>query len=397
MRICINGLFLGEPGTGTGQYSLRLLESLAALEGGNAYSVLIGRGASRPAGLGAAVTYREVAGPTPWAAARKLYAEQVGFPWACRQARSDVAHVPYFAPPLAAPCPVVVTIHDLTTLLFPEYGKSPAARAYNTLVSAGARRCAAVIADSENSKRDIVRLLGIPQDRISVVYLAAESRFQLVVEAGELREVRRRYRLPDDFVLYVGGLNRHKNVGALLEAFAALRPRLPGRYSLAIAGVSQSRNPDIFPDLPALARKLGMSVRTAEEGDPEAQGADVCMLGFVPEADKPLLYNAARLFVFPSLYEGFGLPPLEAMACGTPVVCSSAASLPEVVGDGAILVDPRDVAGLTEAMHAVVTDADLAQRLRGRGLRQAARFRWFETARQTMRVYQQAAQRGTGR
>ena len=395
MRIAINGLFLQHPATGTGQYSLHLLDALAAREDGHTYSVFVDPGGFRPAGLGKRVTFREAASWPPAGALRKLLAEQVGFPADCRRLGARVAHVPYFAPPLVRPCPVVVTVHDLITLLFPEYSASTAARAYNALVSAAARRADAVIADSQHSARDIVRLLGVPERRVRVVYLATEPRFRPAERQEDLDGVRRRYGLPERFIFYIGGLNRHKNLGVLLKAFAAVRQRLPYAYTLAIAGRAQGSNPAVFPDLRQQAGDLGLSV-SEQDGNGHAGGApcDVRFLRFVPEEDKPLLYAAADLFVFPSLYEGFGLPPLEAMACGTPVVCSRAASLPEIVGDGGLLVDPADVGALAEAMRAVLADETMRSGLRARGLAQAARFSWRRTADETVAVYESLAPAG---
>jgi glycosyltransferase involved in cell wall biosynthesis len=175
-----------------------------------------------------------------------------------------------------------------------------------------------------------------------------------------------------------------------------VRERLPSAYTLAIAGRSQSDNPAIFPDLRQQARDLGLSVSEADgNGHTSGGRCDVRFLRFVPEEDKPLLYGAADLFVFPSLYEGFGLPPLEAMACGAPVVCSQAASLPEIVGDGGLLVDPTDVAALVEAMRAVLSDETLRAGLRQRGLAQAARFSWRRTADETVAVYESLAPAGS--
>ncbi len=400
MKIAINGLFLQHPATGTGQYTLHLLEALVAREDGHTYDVFVDRGGFRPAGLGPRVAFREAGAWPPLPAARKVVAEQLGFPAACRRQGVSVAHVPYFAPPLLSPCPVVVTVHDLITLQFPEYGASTRARAYNALVSAGARRARAVIADSWHSAGDIVRLLGVPEDRVRVVYLAAEPRFRPAERPEDVDGVRRSYGLPDHFIFYIGGLNRHKNVGALLQAFAAVREQLSSPYTLAIAGRAHGANPTVFPDLRQQARDLGLSVSEADgngHGD-ETGGSppcDVRFLRFVPEEDKPLLYSAADLFVFPSQYEGFGLPPLEAMACGAPVVSSNAASLPEIVGDGGLLVDPSDVGALAEAMRAVLSNDALRADLRARGIAQAARFNWRRTAAETVAVYEGLARSGS--
>lgn len=394
MHIAINGLFLQKPNTGTGQYVLQLLNALAAIAQDNTYTVCLEPQGYRPLIPGQNVRFAFMESPFSSPSWRKLYAEQAAFPWTCRRARVQVAHVPHFAPPMIKACPTVVTIHDLITLLLPEYHRSPQVRAYNALIAVAARRADAIIADSLYTQRDIARILNIPTERIRVVYLAAEDRFRPITRASDLSAVRQRYGLPEDYIFYIGGLNRHKNVTTLLQAFAILRHRLPRPHSLAIAGRAHTDNPTIYPDLPRLARELGLAVADGPDRmRPERATAEVHFLRFVPEEDKPFLYNAARLFVFPSLYEGFGLPPLEAMACGTPVVCSKAASLPEVVGDAALLVDPNDPADLAQAMLAALTDESLRATLRRRGLAQAARFSWEKTARETLQVYEEISRR----
>lgn len=392
MHIAINGLFLQRLNTGTGQYVLRLLNALAAVDQANTYTVCLEPQGYRPLIPGQNVRFALMEGPFLSPSWRKLYVEQVAFPLTCRRAGARVAHVPHFAPPLVKACPTVVTIHDLITMLLPEYRRSPQVRAYNALIAVAARRADAIIADSLYTQRDITRILGIPGERIRVVYLAVDDRFRPITRASDLSAVRQRYGLPEDYIFYIGGLNRHKNVTTLLQAFAALRYRLPRPYSLAIAGRAHADNPAIYPDLLKLARELGLTVAEGTgRVQPEMARAEVQFLRFVPEEDKPFLYNAARLFVFPSLYEGFGLPPLEAMACGTPVVCSKAASLPEVVGDAALLVDPNSPVDLAQAMLAALTDESLRATLRQRGLAQAARFSWEKTARETLRVFEEVS------
>ena len=318
-------------------------------------------GGFRPAGLGERVTFQEAASWPPSGASRKLLAEQVGFPAGCRRLGAQVAHVPYFAPPLVSPCPVVTTVHDLITLLFPEYRASRRRAPTTCLVSAAARRADAIIADSQHSARDIVRLLGVPERRVRVVYLAAEPRFRPAERQEDLDGVRQRYGLPERFVLYIGGLNRHKNLGVLLQAFAAVRARLPCACTLAIAGRAQGGNPVGLPrPAPAGPGPRPVGQRGGRQRPaPATRRATFASCASFPRRTSRF-FTARPIFLsFPSLYEGFGLPPLEAMACGTPVVCSNAASLPEIVGDGGLLVDPADVGALAEAMHAVLSDEEL--------------------------------------
>ena len=305
----------------------------------------------------------------------KLWFEQVSFPLACR--RFDLAHVPYFGSPLFPTTPTVVTIHDLIPLILPAYRGSLLVRAYTRLVAAAARRADAVIADSQASKRDIVRLLGMPSHRVHVVYLAASEHFRPVKDAALLEAVRRKYGLPDRYILYLGGFDCRKNVATLIQAFAHLPICRPADLKLVIAGRLPERDTPFFPNPRRLAEELGLEER-------------VVFTGWVAEEDKPALYSGAMAFVFPSLYEGFGLPVLEAMACGALVLASDRASLPEVVGEGGLLVDPTDVDGLAAAMERLLTDEGLRAELRERALAQAAKFSWEKTARETLAVYRKA-------
>jgi glycosyltransferase involved in cell wall biosynthesis len=269
---------------------------------------------------------------------------------------------------------VVVTIHDLIPLLFPEYRTGLWVRAYMGLVSAAARRAEHIIADSLCTQRDIVNLLGIPEGRVTVVYLAAGDEFQPAAQDESDGLVRGRYRLEAPYILYLGGFDRRKNLDGLLRAYALARTRYGFPHKLAIAGRLPTVGSPFTPDPRRMAHDLG----------PEG---NVAFLGWVEEEDRAALYRGAALFVFPSLYEGFGLPLLEAMACGVPVVASDAGSLPEVVGEGGVLVNPRDVHSLAEAMGEVLSDGALARELAARALRQAQRFSWHKAARETLDIY----------
>jgi glycosyltransferase involved in cell wall biosynthesis len=301
----------------------------------------------------------------------KLWFEQVSFPLACR--RLDLAHVPYFASPLFPPVPTVVTVHDLIPLLLPAYRGSPLVRLYTRLVAAAARRAEAIITVSQASKRDIVRCLRIPPERIHVTYEAAGDAFRPTENKVQLKVVCQKYALPERYLLYLGGFDQRKNLSTLLRAFAMLVNRQP-QVRLVIAGRLSGRDSPLFPDPRRLAGELGIEEK-------------VIFTGWVPEEDKPALLSGATAFVFPSLYEGFGLPPLEALACGTPVIASNCSSLPEVVGEGGILVEPTDVKALAEAMEVLLVDDALRAELRKRALAQAARFSWQQTAVVTLTVY----------
>lgn len=379
MRIGINTAFLSQPLTGSGQYTAQLLRALAEVDDANEYQLFSYAPAASSLSLPPRFSHPRLLG-SPAAGsgenAQKAWYEQVALPWAAQGHRLDLLHYPYFAGPLRCPVPVVMTVHDLVPLLFREYRSSLLAGLYTALVAAAARRAKTLIADSQCTKRDIVEHLRVPAERVQVIYLAADERFRPVADAGALAAIRRQYGLADRFLLYLGGLDRRKGVDLLLRALASLKAQGVRGLQLAIGGELRPPSP-LFPDLPRLAQGLGLK-------------DEVVFLGLVPEEDKLLLYNAAAALVYPSLYEGFGLPPLEAMACGVPVVCSSAASLPEVVGDAALLVKPGCEEGLAAALERLWGDPSLQEELRERGLARARHFSWRRTAEQTLGVYRQA-------
>jgi glycosyltransferase involved in cell wall biosynthesis len=264
----------------------------------------------------------------------------------------------------------VFTLYDLTFLKFPE-AHLPLNRWYSrVIVPRGLRAADAVIAISGCTKRDAVIAYGLPAERIRVIHLGVAARFRPVdpeVAAG----VRDRYHLPGSFILAVGTIEPRKNLIALLDAYRGLIDRVVD-LKLVIVGRRGWRADAFFERV----RELGLENR-------------VILPGFVPDEDLPAVYSSAEVLAFPSIYEGFGLPVLEAMACGTPVVCSNTSSLPEVAGEAAVLLAPDDVRGWEQALHQVVTDASLRLDLRQRGLAQAARFTWEATARQTQAVYEE--------
>ena len=302
--------------------------------------------------------------------AGKLWFEQVALPRAAARSGIDVLHVPYWGPPLHASCPVVVTVHDLAPLVLREHRGSLLVRAYSRLAAASARRSTVVLADSHYAADEIVRVLGIPGERVRVAPLAAGEEFRPQA-AERVQEVRRRYSLPGDLVLYVGGFEWRKNVALLLKALALAR-----ECTLALAGRLPPRSA-AAPDLRRMAAELGVQGR--------------CLfLGPIPAADLPALYGAATVFAYPSRYEGFGLAPLEAMACGAPVVSSRATSLAEVVGDAALTFSPDDAQSLAELLRRLWRDPSERAKLSARSLSQAAGFSWERTAEETLEAYRRA-------
>ena len=278
----------------------------------------------------------------------------------------DVFYSPDFVlPPTRRATRTLLTVHDLSFLHCPQAFVPPLRRYLERVVPRSIARADLVLADSAHTRSDIVSLLGVPPNQVQVLYSGVAPRFRPQAESGERKRLHARYGLGEGpYVLSVGTLQPRKNYVRLIRAFADLKPEVP----LVIAGGRGWLYQDIFAE----AEKHGDRVR---------------ILGFVDDADLPALYRSAVLFAFPSLYEGFGLPVLEAMACGVPVVCSNASSLPEVAGDAALLVDPLDTAGLAEAMARVLEDAGLRREMIARGIVQAARFTWGQAARQLLGTF----------
>lgn len=380
VRIAINAWFLNQPGTGSGQYLQGLLQALSAIAPEHRF-LLVGPSAHfdvQIPGLQAEVWPLRSPG---WRSnLGKVFFEQVQFPRVCRRWGADIAHVPYWGSSLWPVVPTVVTVHDLIPLLLPAYRGNLLVRLYTRLVLASARRASVVLTDSLASKRDIEEHLGLPPARVRCVYLAAGEHFSPEPDPGD-EAIRLSYGLPDGsspsdpsrYVLYLAGHDVRKNVEALVEAFATVA-QADDDVALVIGGKLPERDDPLYFDPRPLIEALGIS-------------DDVHLIGWVDEAHKPALYRGAACAVFASRYEGFGLPVLEALACGAPLVTSNASSLPELVGDAGFTVDPEDVQGLAGAILSCLVDDPLAAELRSRGPQQAARFTWTQTARQTLEAY----------
>ncbi len=342
MHIVVNGWFWGQMNTGSGQYLHGLAQHLPAVGAAHRYTLVL---PAANIGLAPAGWQVEVARPAIQPLGEnlaKLWFEQVTFPRTCRRLNADIAFTPYWGSSWQRPCPTAVTVHDLIPLRLPAYRGGVLQRAYTWLVSQTARRADLVLTDSQASRQDIIQHLGMPAEQVRAVLLAADERFRTVTDPAELARVRERYALPDRFILYLGGFDVRKNVAGLVRAYA-LASKLPTfgkvdnfEVGLVIAGKLPTADTPFTPDPRRITAEAGVADRAH-------------FTGWVDEADKPALYSLARLFVFPSLYEGYGLPVAEAAACGAPIVTSSRSSLPEVA-PGAVLADPEDVDALALAM-----------------------------------------------
>jgi glycosyltransferase involved in cell wall biosynthesis len=365
VRIAIDARKLRDYGVGT--YVRNLLRHLARIDGSTDYVVLC-RAADAATVGGLGENFRAVTEKArPYSVS-----EQIAIPMDLRRERVDLFHAPHYVLPPLTRCRSVVTIHDCIHLRFPQYLPNRVAYAYaRASLWIATHRSDRVLTVSEASKRDILRYFRVPERKIDVIYNAIDERFGQPPAPDEIERVRERYQLDGPFILYAGNIKPHKNLERLIEAFHSLR--LGGGFDhvrLLIIGDEISKYATLRR---AVHRhKLHKHVR---------------FFGFVPDETLASLYRLASVFVFPSLYEGFGLPPLEAMASGTPVITSNVSSLPEVVGDAAILIDPYEPESIADAMRRVLTDGALRDQLRERGLARAREFSWDRSVRRVREIY----------
>jgi glycosyltransferase involved in cell wall biosynthesis len=366
MQIGIDARLVYYTRAGIGQYTLRLTHALASLYGEDRFTLLQDRRQPTP------LLDEPNVATTGCLVPSHHSLEQMLLPWFVDRLKVDVFHSPDFIPPLRAGGPSVITIHDLAFLIYPHFLTKDSARYYGQIDRA-VRRADRVIAVSESTKGDLIRMLGTPEDKIRVIYEAADPLFQPEDRAGALEQVQALFELPGDFILFVSTIEPRKNVTGLLRAYRRLRDD----YKLTPVLVLVGARGWLCNEVDELVDKLDLR--------------PYCFfLGSVGSHDLSHLYNAATCLVHPAFYEGFGLPPLEAMACGTPVIVSNVSSLPEVVGDAALLVNPENDEEITVALWRLLTDRVLWTELREKGLCRAAAFSWERAAQQTMAVYGEA-------
>jgi glycosyltransferase involved in cell wall biosynthesis len=369
MRIGVDAHMLGLNETGNETYVFELLRALASLTLDDRILVYVERPEALPAEFKHAphisiVPYRTKSGT------RRLLLE---LPRLAARDRLDVLHISYNAPlHLPVHCALVVTVHDISFEHFPRFFSRRLRAFLRTSVPRSVRAAQHVITDTENAKWDIVKTYRLSPDKITVTHYAAGAHFRVINDAAQLRAIRAKYKTGDRFVLAVGNLQPRKNWERLIRAFARAAGDGALPHKLVMVGQRHWQN---APILEAAGRL----------------GEQVVITGYVSPDDLLLLYNAAEVFAFPSLYEGFGLPVLEAMACGTPVITSNVSSLPEIAGDAALLVDPYREQQIAEALARMMQDEGFRAELGARGLARAREFSWDRTARQTLEVYHTAA------
>ena len=369
MRIIIDAQPLLEPLAGIGRYTRSFLKALTEIDSGNDYFLYYGaslrqRRANLPHFDNANFHNRLI--KFPGKIFRVLTEKLRLLPVGSFLRDYDVYHgLNYYVPNLSFPS--IANIYDLSCILFPHCFTRKRLRDITYKMKASVKRAEKIITGSEAAKADIVNLLNVAEEKVEVTRFGLEEIFH-PVDDEKLLPLREKYRLPERFILFVGTIEPRKNILNLVRAFH----KLDRDMSLVIAG----RKGWLFEEIFKEVERLNLGER-------------INFLDYFSETDLPLLYNAASVFVYPSLYEGFGFPPLEAMACGVPVITSNKSSLPEIVGEAGILINPEDVGEIREAIISVVDDDSLAQEMIRKGLERAKRFSWEKCARKTLKLYRE--------
>ena len=381
LRIGFDALFLEQPKTGAGRYAVNLWRQLKQRLGPDRLVLLAPGDAAERLAAEADGHLTTATVPPLRGRARKLWWEQTGLPAAVRGCAPplDLVHIPYFAAPAVKTVPYVVTVHDLIPIVVPEYAGSASMRAYMRLVSRTSTSAALVLTDSEYSRQEIMRVLDVPPERVRAIPLAAGSEFSPArsdADRDEIARVRARYGIRAPYIVNTGGLDVRKNVTAIIEGFALAQSSPQVGHDLVIVGRAHTGNARMYPPLDRLVRRLGLSER-------------VKFVGAVDDDEFVALYRGADFFVYASTYEGFGLTPLEAMACGTPVVSPGTTSLAEVVGDAGHIIEPS-ARGVASGIVTLAGDPALRAEQAERGLERARDYSWENTAELTLAAYDDA-------
>ena len=364
MKIAFDLRRIGNPGIG--RYMKCLVEAILKEDTDNEYLLLL------PSDAAPAIIQSNSANVTRVVPHSDYYSfrEQIELPRILAKYKVDLLHSPHFLLPLSRPCPAVVTIHDVIYMACPEDLESKLGRLYySAMMHASARLAVRIITDSIFSKNEIVRYLHVDPAKITVIYPAVDPSFSRLSDAVAREALLSKHGIVDEYIFYTGIYKARKNHAGLLRSFKRFLD-LGGSGQLVIAGPIAEGERRIR----SLGEELGVSQR-------------VIFTGFIDDSELMALYSAARVYACPSLYEGFGFTVLEAMACGTPVVCSEAASLPEVAGDAALLANANDAEAFGEALYRVSADDDLRQEMIGRGWQNLRRFSWAQAARQCLQTY----------
>ena len=371
MRIGIDATALPPDPVGAGNYIIQLIRALTALDSADEW-VIFAQNHGRDLiylSEDSRLTWHLTPDHSP---AQRLIWEQTVFPALVKQTGIDLLHSLHYTRPLSLPCASVVTFHDMTFFLYPELHTRSKRLFFPWMMRFSARYADAIIADSENTRRDAIRILKIPEGKISAIPLGINPDFHPLNDTPTLKTCQEKYGLPETYILNVGLVEPRKNLPLLLEAYHRLL-QYCAPPPLVIVGRLGWGVEQVFQQI----ERLSLQDR-------------VVFTGYVPAQDLPVVYNLAQIFVYPSKYEGFGFPPLEAMACGVPTITSNISAMRDQVGEAALLVEPENPTALAQAMLSLINDLGLRQRLSSAGPGQATQFSWVKTALETREIYRKA-------
>lgn len=370
MHIAIDAHSVGAQLAGNETYAVNLIEALAEIDQANQYTLYVTKRSAvdRFANRWPNFKVKRVLPHTPLVRIPLVLSAEL------RRNPVDVLHVQYTAPPLA-PCAVVATIHDLSFEHLPETFNRRSRAQLRLTVRRTARNAAQVITLSEFSRRNIIETYELDSERVRVTPAAAAPRFKPVANETELRRIRRTYGIEDDYILALGSIQPRKNLVRLINSYSAL---------------AQSQAEIAWPKLVLAGKRGWLEAETIRAAERSAVRQNIRFIGYVPDDDLPALFSGAACFAYPSYFEGFGLPVLEAMQCGAPVIAGNRTSLPEVAGDAALLFDPFDETAIGEALRVVIENPGYRDQLRVKGITRAKEFSWQRTARQTLATYERA-------
>lgn len=368
MRIGIDATAIPPRRTGAGNYIFQLVKNLALIDKANSYTIF-----TKPehaAEWKIEQTNFQFVMANLHNRARRLAWEQTGLPILASRYRLDLLHSPHYTIPLSLACKSVVTFHDMIFFLYPEmYGRFRQ-QFFTTMMRLSARRANAILTDSQSTADDLHQILGTPENKIFPVLLACDKHYQPITDLTQVEQICANYGLPSNqYFLYVGVLEPRKNIPVLLQALRNLLDH-GFKHCLAITG----KKGWMFEEIFATVKRLQLD-------------SHVIFTGYIPEEHLPYLYTGCTASIYPSLYEGFGMPVLEALACGSPVITSNISSMPEITADAALLVDPRSVDQLTIAMERMLSDDGLREKMKNQALARSAKFSWEKTAQETLEIY----------
>jgi glycosyltransferase involved in cell wall biosynthesis len=367
VHIAIDAHSVGAQLAGNETYAVNLIEALAEIDQTNEYTLYVTKRAAvdRFANRWANFRITRTLPHTPLVRIPLTLSAEL------RKSPVDVLHVQYTAPPLS-PCPIVATIHDLSFEHLPETFNRRSRAQLRMTVRRTARKAAQILTLSEFSRQDIIDTYKIAPERVSVTPPAAPAHFRSTTNATELRRIRVTYGIEREYILALGSIQPRKNLVRLINAYS----------SLAKAGATR------LPQLVLAGKRGWLEAETIRAAEKSPASQDILFIGYVPEKDLPALYSGALCFAYPSYFEGFGLPVIEAMQCGAPVLAGNCTSLPEVMGDAGVLIDPLDEAAMARALTELIENPDRRQQLRVKGLERARKFSWKTTAQLTLRAYE---------